>query len=166
MRHCHSLTRAGLAASFALLLGSCTLDVPDAFEATEGSEPIGTTVEADNRDLPAVALPYETEIHFTHDLYSRRFVIHPPLHASITVTVTANWNYPGACRAPLQLTMMHAESRTPVTVDAAKLFRTDGKKDPKSWQNLQPGEYYLQLEVPGSDVQRCKIDGSLTIRPT
>jgi hypothetical protein len=157
---------ASVAVGFALVLGSCTLDMPDTFEAPDGAEPIGAAMEEDNRDLSAITLPYVTEIHFTHDLYSRRFVIHPPLHASITVSVTATWNYPGACRAPLRITMMHAESRTPLVSDAAKLFRTDGKKDPKAWQNLAPGEYYLQLEVPGSDVQRCQINGSLTISPT
>jgi hypothetical protein len=124
-------------------------------------EAIGEGAQEDNRDLPAVTLPYASTLHIQHDIYSRPFQL--AHHASVTVVGQARWTFPGQCRASYTVELYEANTRKS---RGALVFRSDGKEDAKSWPGLEPGKYYFLFRTTNHGVQRCWLDGKITIRVT
>src|SRR5262249_19400954 len=86
-----------------------------------------------------------------------------PAGGSVTASVRAAWDRPGACKVPDYTGTLRRRAIVTTTEIGTLTAPTDGSMHAETWKGLQAGEYELYFHVANTS-DRCTLVGSVTIR--
>jgi hypothetical protein len=124
-------------------------------------EPAATTEPVKPGQQKLVTLPHTSSFVFETGNLSHYWKI--PAGGSVTVSVHAAWDRPGACKVPNYTVTLRRRGILTATEIGTLTAPTDGTTHSETWTSLQAGEYELYLYVANTN-EHCNLVGSLTIR--